>query len=579
MLLAAMNFVRQQAADYATSDADKDSEHFFRRDKRGENMGYYLNSEDAYGLYERETKKAYFIDKTEMLKELIRIIDQGGDSISITRPRRFGKSVIAAMIGAFFGKGVDSSALFSKLKIAENSEYSKHLNQHNVIYIDFSKGPADCKSYDEYIHFIQDWLLDDLKESYPNVNIHAGDTIGSVLRNVFRFYNREKFIFVFDEWDYIFHRDYFTEADRGRFTAFLGDLTKGRAYVTLTYMTGILPIKKYSGSDTMNHFAEFNMANSGMYSEYFGFTNAEVDELYQRYIKNTPNPVISREDLKDWYDGYHRKGRESVYNPNSVVLALTQNEPGNYWARAGEYEELKDYVLNDIDGVRDAVMLLSAGESVQVDIQEYATSARKLETRDEILSVMTVYGYLNYFDGCVRIPNRELWMEFDKIIRTAPRFNYMRELEKESLRILKATYDGDEDTVGKMLAIVHTTESPLKAYSDEAELSGSVKLAYIAARNKYNMEREDQAGIGYVDYIFYPHNRTDDGIIIELKVDDSPETALQQIKDKDYVLKFKGKMEEQPKTTGRIILVGIGYYRKDKVHRCRIEILDSFLAK
>lgn len=568
-------------------------------------MGYYLNSEDAYELYKSETGKDYFIDKTKMLQDLIRIIDQGGDSISITRPRRFGKSVIAAMIGAFFGKGADSSALFSKLKIAENSEYTKHLNQHNVIYVDFSKGPAECKSYAQYIDYIKERLTLDLKESYPNAFLLPDDTLGETLRNVFRKYNREKFILVFDEWDYIFHRDYFTESDRGRFTAFLGDLTKGRAYVTLTYMTGILPIKKYSGSDTMNHFAEFNMANSGMYSEYFGFTNAEVDELYQRYVRNTPNPVISREDLRDWYDGYHRKGKESVYNPNSVVFALTQNEPGNYWARAGEYEELKDYILDDTDGVRDAVMLLAAGESVKVDIQEYATSAQKLETRDEILSVMTVYGYLNYFDGCVRIPNRELWMEFDKIIRAAPRFNYMRELEKESLRILKATYDGDEDTVGKMLAIVHTTESPLKAYSDEAELSGSVKLAYIAARNKYNMERietpprcarrqvapsigrnaahldgaKDQAGIGYVDYIFYPHNRSDDGIIIELKVDDSPETALQQIKDKDYALKFKGKVGEQPKTTGRIILVGIGYYKKDKVHRCRIEILDSFLAK
>ncbi|MCD8329771.1 MAG: PD-(D/E)XK nuclease domain-containing protein, partial [Lachnospiraceae bacterium] len=98
-------------------------------------------------------------------------------------------------------------------------------------------------------------------------------------------------------------------------------------------------------------------------------------------------------------------------------------------------------------------------------------------------------------------------------------------------------------------------------------------LAYIAARNKYDIQREAQAGIGYVDYIFYPHNRSDDGIIIELKVDDSPETALRQIKDKNYALKFQGKMGEPPKTTGRIILVGIGYSRKDKVHRCRIEVL------
>ncbi|MCD8348351.1 MAG: ATP-binding protein, partial [Lachnospiraceae bacterium] len=408
----------------------------------------------------------------------------------------------------------------------------------------------------------------------PNAEISEDDSIGAALRMVSLANHNEKFILIFDEWDYVFHKDYFTEKDRGRFTAFLGGMTKGMAYVELAYLTGVLPIKKYSASDTMNHFAEFNMANSDMYSEYFGFTEEEVDELYQRYLKKNESPAFSREDLANWYDGYQTDDGKSIYNPNSVVFALTQNKIKNYWPKAGEYEELKDYVVNDIDGVREAVMLLVAGEPVKANISEYASTAPVLKRRNEILSAMTVYGYLNYHDSCVRIPNRELWEEFDRIIQEEPEYSYMRELEKESARILQATCDGDEDTVGNVLAIVHTTESPLKAYNDEAELSGSVKLAYIAARNKYNIEREDQAGIGYVDYIFYPHNRSDDGIIIELKVDDSPETALKQIKEKKYAMKFQGKIGEQPKTTGRIILVGIGYCRKDKIHRCKIEILQ-----
>ncbi|MCD8014440.1 MAG: ATP-binding protein [Lachnospiraceae bacterium] len=563
-------------------------------------MGYYLNPEDVLELYKGETEKPYFVDKTAMLEELITVLGQGRSYISVTRPRRFGKSVVAAMIGSFFGKGVDSNEVFAHLKVAGNKAYAKHLNQHNLIYIDFSRDVFECTSYDEYIKTIKMRLFDDLKEAYPDAKIREGDSLGATLRIVSMANKNEKFLLVFDEWDYVFHRKYFTEEDRGKFTAFLGDITKGRAYVEMAYLTGVLPIKKYSASDTMNHFAEYNMANSIRFWEYFGFTNAEVDELYQRYQKFSPAPVVSREDLTDWYDGYHNERKESIYNPNSVVLALTENMVSDYWPKAGEYDELKDYVLNDIDGVRDAVMLLAAGEPVKANISEYATTASVLKRRNEILSAMTVYGYLNYYNGCVRIPNRELWEEFNRIIQEEPKYSYMRELEKESARILQATYDGDEETVGKVLAIVHTTESPLKAYReslamqnralrdgsayvhdsrwkswtyDEAELSGSVKLAYIAARNKYDMQREDQAGIGYVDYIFYPYNRSDDGIIIELKVDDSPETALQQIKDKNYALKFQGKMGEQPKTTGRIILVGIGYYRKDKVHRCRIEVL------
>ncbi|MCD7862552.1 MAG: ATP-binding protein [Lachnospiraceae bacterium] len=536
-------------------------------------MGYYLNPEDVLELYKSETVKPYFVDKTEMLKEMIFLLEHGRNYISITRPRRFGKSMVAAMIGSFFGRGADAKEVFSHLKIAEKEGYEKHLNQHNLIYIDFSRDVDNCGSYQEYIGTIKGRLFDDLSEAYPNAKIRREDSMGATLRIVSLANKNEKFILIFDEWDYVFHKNYFTEEDRGKFTAFLGGITKGRAYVELAYMTGVLPIRKYSASDTMNHFMELNMANSDMYSDYFGFTDREVDELYQRYLKNCDCPAFSRQELADWYDGYDRDRKSSLYNPNSVVSALTQNKIGNYWPKAGEYEELKDYVLNDIDGVREAVMLLVAGEPVKANISEYATTAPVLKRRNEILSAMTVYGYLNYSKGCVRIPNRELWEEFDRIIQEEPEYSYMRELEKESARILQATLDGDEETVGKMLAIVHTTESPLKAYNDEAELSGSVKLAYIAARNRYYMEREDQAGTGYVDYIFYPHNPSDDGIIIELKVDDTPQEALKQIKNRNYALKFQGKLGEQPKTTGRIILVGIGYWRKDKVHRCRIEIL------
>ncbi|MCD7833117.1 MAG: ATP-binding protein [Lachnospiraceae bacterium] len=538
-------------------------------------MGYYLNPEDILELYKGEIDKPYFVDKTKMLGELITLLEQGRSYISVTRPRRFGKSMVAAMIGSFFGKGADASEVFSHLKIAEKQNYEKHLNQHNLIYIDFSRAVEECESYKQYITTIKKRLMNDLKRAYPDVEIDDEDSMGAALRTVSLAHDNEKFLLIFDEWDYVFHKDYFTESDRGKFTAFLGGMTKGMAYVEMAYLTGVLPIKKYSASDTMNHFSEYNMANSDMYDEYFGFTGEEVDELYQRYLSNCAVPVFLREDLADWYDGYQRENGGSIYNPNSVVQALTRNATNNYWARAGEYDELREYVLNDIDGVRDAVMLLAAGEPIQADLSEYASTATKLRNRDEIFSVMTVYGYLNYYDGSVRIPNKELELEFDRIIRTEPEYSYMRELEKESARILQATYDGDEDTVGKVLAIVHTTESPLKAYNDEAELSGSVKLAYIAARNNYDMQREDQAGIGYVDYIFYPHDRSDDGIIIELKVDDSPETALKQIKDKNYALKFQGKIGELPKTTGRIILVGIGYYRKDKVHRCKIEVLKN----
>ncbi|MCD7884100.1 MAG: AAA family ATPase, partial [Lachnospiraceae bacterium] len=107
-------------------------------------MGFYLNSKRPFSLYKSETSMPYFIDKTLMLKELIPLVEQGNQSICITRPRRFGKTVVAAMIGAYFSRGTDSSSIFDSLKISNNTKYKEHLNQHDVIYINFSISDDQC---------------------------------------------------------------------------------------------------------------------------------------------------------------------------------------------------------------------------------------------------------------------------------------------------------------------------------------------------------------------------------------------------------------------------------------------------
>lgn len=386
-------------------------------------MGKYLNPSTVLSLYKSETNKPYFVDKTEMLNDLIPLVEQGNNHICITRPRRFGKSIMAYMIGSFFGKGADASETFAGLKIASSEKYAKHLNRHNLIYIDFSKMPQNCKSYDQYIERITTMLKRDLIKAYPDAGIDMGDEVWDALEAVFNEYNGENFIFVFDEWDAIFHKNFITEEDKENYTGFLAGLTKGTAYVSMTYMTGILPIAKYSSSSTINNFDEYNMENTAVFSEYFGFTNAEVDELYERYLANTPEPAISRTDLKEWYDGYHTKGKESIYNPRSVVSALSRNEIGSYWTNTGKYSELSGYIAKDVDGVRSAVILLIAGESVESDVAEYAATSMHLSTADEILSAMVVYGFLNYDDGCVRIPNRELQEEFEKTVRKEPKYD------------------------------------------------------------------------------------------------------------------------------------------------------------
>ena len=537
-------------------------------------MGTYLNSITPYTLYKSESLSPYFVDKTLMLRELFPYVSAGNRHICITRPRRFGKTIMANMISSFFQKASDSSDVFDSLAISQVDDYRRYKNQYNVIRIDFSKMPRNCDLYTQYIERIEALLIEDVKEAFPQVKINEADAVGDILESIF-VQCGEKFIFVLDEWDFIFHRDFINEIDKEKYVAFLSNLLKDRPYVVLSYMTGILPIAKYSSGSELNMFAEFTMVNSPMFGEYFGFTDDEVDDLYRRYIvecdRQHKEKSVTRKGLRDWYNGYYTKSGERVYNPRSVVFALQFNNLANYWTSSGPYDEIYYYIRNNISDVRDDLALMISGESVTAKIQEYAATSMNLSTRDEIYSAMVVYGFLSYLNGKVCIPNRELMEKFDELLVKNESLGYVYRLAKESEKMLKATLAGDTLTMERILEFAHNTEVPLLSYNHETELSAIVNLVYLAARDSYRVEREDKAGTGYVDFIFYPYDTTADCIILELKVDHTPDEAIAQIIDKKYALKFMPKLAGQKIYTGRILAVGIGYWKESKKHSCKVE--------
>lgn len=540
-------------------------------------MGTYLNSITPYTLYKSESLSPYFVDKTLMLSELFPYVSAGNRHICITRPRRFGKTIMANMISSFFQKASDSSDVFDSLAISQVDDYRRYKNQYNVIRIDFSKMPRNCDLYTQYIERIEALLIEDVKDAFPQVKINEADAVGDILESVF-VQCGEKFIFVLDEWDFIFHRDFINEIDKEKYVAFLSNLLKDRPYVVLSYMTGILPIAKYSSGSELNMFAEFTMVNSPMFGEYFGFTDDEVDDLYRRYIvecdRQHKEKSVTRKGLRDWYNGYYTKSGERVYNPRSVVFALQFNNLANYWTSSGPYDEIYYYIRNNISDVRDDLALMISGESVTAKIQEYAATSMNLSTRDEIYSAMVVYGFLSYLNGKVCIPNRELMEKFDELLVKNESLGYVYRLAKESEKMLKATLAGDTLTMERILEFAHNTEVPLLSYNHETELSAIVNLVYLAARDSYRVEREDKAGTGYVDFIFYPYDTTADCIILELKVDHTPDEAIAQIIDKKYALKFVPKLAGQKIYTGRILAVGIGYWKDSKEHSCKVEELN-----
>ena len=538
-------------------------------------MGFYLNSAAPYFLYKSEASSPYFVDKSQLLEELFPFVEQGNKHVCITRPRRFGKTVMANMIGTFFEKGIDSHETFDLLKISGSDSYQRHINQYDVIYIDFSKMPNECNSYSMYISRIEKKLKKDLTKAFPDSEIDIEDSLWDILDQIFIDYDGQKFIFVMDEWDNIFHRDFVTENDKKSFLLFLSNLLKDHAYVAMSYMTGILPISKYSSGSELNMFMEFKMTSMEVFGEYFGFTDEEVDNLYEKYLHLCKTPQVSRERLREWYDGYFTVSGKRLYNPRSVVMALRFNQISNYWTSSGPYDEIFYYIQNDISQIKNDLALMVSGEGIKAKVDEFAASAMELKSKNQIYSAMVVYGLLTFNNGKVFIPNKELMLKYEELLQNERSLGYVYQLAQISDQMLEATLSGDTQRMANILQYAHNTESPILSYNNEIELSAIVNLVYLSARNKYQIEREDKAGKGYVDFIFYPWNVSEPCIILELKVDSSPEEAIQQIRDKDYILRFRGKLGENRNYTGKILGVGISYDRETKEHQCKIEILSN----
>lgn len=197
---------------------------------------------------------------------------------------------------------------------------------------------------------------------------------------------------------------------------FLRDLLKGQAYVELAYMTDVLPVAKYSSGSEINMFKEYDMASKEKYSTYFGFSDLEVDQLFDVYRQTVRNAKVTREDLAEWYDGYHTAAGDRLYNPRSVICALTDNQISSYWASSGPYDEIFYYVRNNIRDVRDDLVLMVSGERIEMKLQGYAATSAELETKNQIYSAMVVYGLLTYEKGSVFIPDRELMEQFSELL-------------------------------------------------------------------------------------------------------------------------------------------------------------------
>ena len=517
-------------------------------------MPYFLNSITPVNQFTKTTKEKYFVDKSELIERMNELVGTASQYVCITRPRRFGKTINAMMLACYYSKNADFKKLFDKLEISKSGSYLEHLNKHNVIYITFNSNASDSKTYSDYIEYYKTRLIRDIIEAYPNVN--TNDTISEMLKQASD-ETGENFIFILDEWDYIFNNNLFSEDDRKKFLRFLEDLLKDKPYVELAYMTGVLPIAKYSQGSAINMFREYNILNDKIYYKYFGFTLEETKKLCDKQHE------VTFDKLKEWYDGYKTYLGDDIFNPRSVVCALSDGVCQSYWTNTGPMDEILYYINQDIDSVKNDIIQMISGIPLEIKLKGYGAEQKELNTRNQILSAMTIYGFLSYHDETLAIPNKELRIKFDEALEDKS-MGAVSEIVMKSNEMLKATLRRDTKTMEKLIQEAHDINIPVIKYNDENSLACIITLVYLSARSKYKIVREMPAGIGFADFIFYPNDKSKPAFIIELKKDSTPDEALKQIKEKRYPLALNDY-------NGTKLAVGITYDSKQKQHHVKIE--------
>ena len=523
--------------------------------QQGENeMGIYLNPENVD--FQEVLNSKIYVDKSELIQYTNSVLRTTQKYICVSRPRRFGKSMAANMLTAYYSRGCDSRGLFQGLKIATHSDFEKYLNQYNVIHLNMRDYLTESENMKELIQFVEDDLLDELQQEFSDIRMPRRKTLVKVLEQAFVQY-KIPFVFIIDEWDCIFRVHKSDAASQKEYLDFLRNLLKDKSYIALAYMTGILPIKKYGEHSAINVFYEYSMTDASPIEEFTGFTEQEVRQLCEQY-----NMPFS--ETKKWYDGYYVDG-VSIYNPKSVVEAMLRGKFSNYWTQTETYEALKIYIQSNEFGVQDVILKLLAGEKEKIDTTTFSNDMVTFATKDDVLTLLVHLGYLTYNAETkeIWIPNDEVMEQFISTVKVMGWGSVVTALET-SEKLLQATLSGDEQTVAKLIEQAHQANASILKYNDENVLSCVISLAYYSAQKNYTLHREMPAGKGFADIVFEPNRNCNlPAMIVELKWGHSAKEAVEQIKRKDY-------LDCLQNYHGEVLLVGLNY-DKEKRHTCKIE--------
>ncbi len=553
-------------------------------------MGNYLN----FGKqnFQMAVNSEIFVDKSEMILFLNTLVNTQQRFVSVSRPRRFGKSMAADMICAYYDREAESETLFENLKLAKSykgsgsKKWDRYLGSFDVIRIVMTKFFKKKNTAAEALDKMQRIIIREIKKAYPEADYFNDADLAQTIEDAYIDSSRQ-IVIVIDEWDAVFRELPYDKEGQTEYLDFLRDLMKDNKHIALAYMTGILPIKKYGKHSALNMFTEYSMIFPRQMAQFTGFTEPEVRELCNRYGRDFGT-------IKNWYDGYEvsdvvppdpdheelmstgkspEEMKYALYSPLSVVEAVGTGVIKDYWNNTETYEALAEFIRRDFDGLKEAVTLLMDGASLKIDTSTYQNDMTSFAGKDDVLSLLIHLGYLGFDDrnNEVYIPNQEILDEFKSSTKDREWVGKFKALEI-SQELLRATWEQDEGKVVDLLEKEHDLADN-KTYNDETALSYAIRYAYYASQRYYTTIYELDTGKGYADIVFIPSPKYPEkpAMLVELKYNKSAKTAMDHIKERNY----PSILEHY---RGNILLIGINYDKdipnsnaKFKHHKCAIE--------
>lgn len=519
-------------------------------------MGIYINKGNEAFVGARNGE---YVDKTGMIEIINKTLNTERRYTCVTRSRRFGKSMALDMLCAYYDKSCDSSKLFEGLAAQSGATFDKHLNKYPVISLDITDFITRYGQDHDIVKYIQRNVMEELHGFYLDVKREEDDDLMELLIRIQQ-HTGEKFIMLIDEWDAICREFSDAPAVMEGYVRLLRRLFKGgksKDVFAGVYMTGILPIVKYNTQSALNNFREYSVVKPSLLASYFGFTPTEVEGLAE-------NSDVRIEELKAWYDGYSIGNEPSIYNPYSVMEAISNGECDSYWSTTSAYDSVATYIEMNYEGLKDDIIFMLAGGRCSVDTTGFSNDMYDIRSKNDVFTVLIHLGYLAY-DKTERecfIPNKEVRMEMVNAVASC-KWHVAKALEA-SKKLLKSTLACDEEAVARGIELAHDSNTSILSYNDENSLACVLSIAYYHAMNDYVIHRELATGKGFADLVFIPRRNVEKpAMVIELKCDKNADAAIDQILRKEY----QGKVMEY---TNNLLLIGINYDKNTKKHTCNI---------